>query len=426
MDALSRPLGFEERESVKVLVVVRWAVLGALVLLFDYPLRADTGAIIFVGWLVCTAGLLNLALQWLLASGRAIPLWFPLAIGVFDAAAITGGVAVSDGFDNGGYLLYYPALMGFAALFRGRVGITYCVAIMVVYTVMSVTAYEHFDRTSVSDWHDLGLRLITMMAAVLIAYLLVRVERERRERAVAAETMKQQEVLALEEQTREMERRAERERLRLTRDIHDGVSQGVYMLSLGLESAAHQMSLEGRDGKESERMEALVRLSKRTLLEARGLLFDLGSVMGGDTQLDALVHHQADEFRAVTGIAVSVTTSEMAAPLPATTVAEVYRVMQESLANIYRHSAATTVRIELRESAAGTILMVADDGIGFRPDDVQGRGHGLRTMRERSALIGAQLEVRSTPGVGTCLSLTIPPARPAAQEVENRDSRVAR
>ncbi|MGH7753630.1 MAG: hypothetical protein ACREN5_12510, partial [Gemmatimonadales bacterium] len=228
MNALTRPLGFEQRESMKVLAILRWVLLAALLVVVDYQPFDDTRGFVAVGVLIALALALNLILQWRLVAHRQIQLWAPLAVGAYDAAAITAGIAVIDGFDNTLYVLYYPALMAFTALFSGRIGITYSAAIIGVYALLSVSIYERFDTSSGSDWRELGLRVTTMAAAALLSYLLVRVERQRRMRAVNAEAERQHEVRALQQRTLDLERAADEERRRLLREVHDGVSQGVY------------------------------------------------------------------------------------------------------------------------------------------------------------------------------------------------------
>ncbi|MGH2608282.1 MAG: sensor histidine kinase [Tepidiformaceae bacterium] len=406
MNALTRPLGFEQRESMKVLVVVRWVLLAALLVVVDYQPFHDTRGFVGVGSLIVVALALNLIAQWRLIAHREIQLWVPLAIGAYDAAAITAGIAVIDGFDNTLYVLYYPALMAFTALFPGRIGLTYSAAIIGAYALLSIGIYERFDTASLSDWRELGVRVATMGATALLSYLLVRVERQRRLRAVEAEAERQREVQALQQRTLDLERSSDEERRRLLREVHDGVSQGVYMLSLGLEGALHDLEAAAPDPGR-DRLDALVRLSKQTLLESRGLLFDLSGVMRGESRLDELVRHQADEFRAITGIATSVSIQGEPQILPATTVAELYRVIQESLANIYRHAGAATVELELHQRD-GTLLRITDDGRGFVVEEARGRGHGLRTMEERAALIGAAVCVTSAPAAGTTVTVTIP------------------
>ena len=87
--------------------------------------------------------------------------------------------------------------------------------------------------------------------------------------------------------------------------------------------------------------------------------------------------------------------------------AAVYRVAQEALHNVVKHAHATQVWLSLQETAQAVCLSVRDDGRGFDPE-AQGRGTlGQRSMRERAAGIGADLQVSSAPGQGTQVTLTL-------------------
>jgi signal transduction histidine kinase len=85
----------------------------------------------------------------------------------------------------------------------------------------------------------------------------------------------------------------------------------------------------------------------------------------------------------------------------------VYRIVQEALANVARHGQARRVSVQLARHGARVTVTVRDDGVGFRPETGRGRGFGLVTMRERAALIGGTLAVRSAPQRGPEVKLTV-------------------
>ena len=88
-----------------------------------------------------------------------------------------------------------------------------------------------------------------------------------------------------------------------------------------------------------------------------------------------------------------------------------FRVAQEALHNIRKHSRATSVEVRLEPRERGFVLIIADDGVGFDPIEVEAgeRGHlGLPAMRERAELAGGRLEVTSRPGSGTTIQLWLP------------------
>ena len=109
-----------------------------------------------------------------------------------------------------------------------------------------------------------------------------------------------------------------------------------------------------------------------------------------------------------TGIAVSV---NLAGEYPVLPDAEqaLFRLAQEALANVSKHAEAGQVEIALARAESATTLTIADDGRGFDPADVKGRGLGLHSMRERIEALGGELAVESAPGSGTRLVARLRP-----------------
>jgi len=94
-----------------------------------------------------------------------------------------------------------------------------------------------------------------------------------------------------------------------------------------------------------------------------------------------------------------------------------YRIAQEALTNVARHSHAENVEVILERRADHVLLIVEDDGVGFDPDGKEGapgQGFGLLGMRERAALIGASLQIESAVGKGTTILVRMAAAAPAA------------
>lgn len=403
LSAMLAPVSPERRESVRIIVAVRW--LLVLATLFVVNVRPGTTAreqAVLVT-LILAGALVNLALQLGIARKRGFPTGLPVLAALADAAAITAAVGTVDGFENPGFVLYYPALVSFSLAFSGAASVYYTAAVVTAY-LGATTFRSGFDWSSAGDQHELVLRIATMAASVLAANMVVRIERERRQRAVAAEAARQEQVLALEQRTRDLERHAEDERARLVREVHDGLSQGAFMLSLGLETTAAELARHDLPAPTIARVEALVRVSKQNLLETRNLLYDLRDAMAGGT-LSGLLENQLSEFRSITGIGTSLTIEGDERPIRPALISEVYRVVQEGLSNCFRHAAASEVAALLRFGETHLELSLADNGRGFE----SGRpgGHGLRTMAERVALLGGVFDINST-GTGTKLLATIP------------------
>jgi signal transduction histidine kinase len=85
---------------------------------------------------------------------------------------------------------------------------------------------------------------------------------------------------------------------------------------------------------------------------------------------------------------------------------EIFRIVQEGLANARRHAGAKRAWVEIGERAGDRFVQVRDDGGGFTPETTEG-GQGLRNIRDRATSIGAALSLRSTPGVGTSLEVVL-------------------
>lgn len=396
----------ERRSALTVLVAMRWMLIAGALFQVNYRPGSDPGAFWLLNGLALGAVALNGALQYLLADERPIRLWFPITVGCYDAVAVTGAIAAVDGFGNPSFLLYYPALLAFVLVFPGKWSFVYTAGVMVAYTVAAVGPHDTFDRESATDQKALVLRLLTLAIAALTANLVVRLERTRRLEAVAAEAERAAEAFAAEQRAAAAERRVEDERRRLSREVHDGISQRVYMLALGLETAGVAAERTG-DSALTERIDALHRVSMEALFETRNLLFDLGQVMAGRAELAELVRNQAREFTAITGIAAKVNVEGEVPAIPPSTVGEVFRIVQESLANVMRHSGAERTSIDLRYLPGTLAVRIADDGKGFDAQALR-EGNGLTNMRERAAALGGGATITSAPGMGTTVEVTIP------------------
>ena len=386
---LRSPLDAERRSILPIQILMRWTLVATALLIIVWEPRSSGASYVGLVAIVVGAAALNAWMHWRLARGEPIAVGLPTLAGVYDAVAITAGLRIVEGFDNLNFALYYPALLALTIVFPGRWSLLYAGATMAAHSVL-VTTHSSFDWGSSQDVKDLGVRLITVAVVVAIANLAVSIERRLRARAVGAAVA------------------AHAERQRVSREIHDGVAQGVYMLAVNLEANTKVIERQTDDEALQQRMRALVRLSKQTLLETRGLLIDMGPAFAGEEGLASLLEHHASEFSAVTGIPVRVETSGDDPQLPPATVGELYRVLQEGLANVYKHADAHEAQLRLAHTAGSVTLEVVDDGRGFEPGVLDGPGHGLANVRERAELLGGELVVESAPGRGTRLALTIP------------------
>jgi signal transduction histidine kinase len=191
---------------------------------------------------------------------------------------------------------------------------------------------------------------------------------------------------------------ATEERQRLARELHDSVSQALYGIALGARTAR---TLLDRDPPAAvEPVDYILSLAEVGLAEMRALIFELRPESLESEGLNAAIRKQVEAVQARHGIQVDFLPCEEP-DLPLAVKEAAYRIAQESLTNVVKHSQATQVRVILASTDAGLELEVADNGTGF---DTAGDfpGHlGLRSMRERAEKSGGRLEISSQAGVGT-------------------------
>jgi two-component system sensor histidine kinase UhpB len=206
----------------------------------------------------------------------------------------------------------------------------------------------------------------------------------------------------LEEERRESARAAlaaqEAERVRIARELHDEVGQALTAVVLQLERAARETgSAHVADAREDARatLEEVREIARRLRPEA---LDDLG--------LRSALAALTLEVSRRTGLRIE---RRMSRRLPALSAEEelvVYRVAQEALTNVVRHSEARAARLEIAPRDGRVELTVRDEGSGFAPDGAPDGG-GLRGMRERAVLVGATLAIESAEGEGTTVRLSL-------------------
>jgi len=233
---------------------------------------------------------------------------------------------------------------------------------------------------------------------------------EERARLVGELTAAQAEVEALSR-----DRGAAVERERLARDVHDTLAQTLAGLAILSERAGRQLG-EGRADAAADSIATVERLSRDALDEARAIVSRLAAVPT-DAAIGDAVDRLVSRFRAEAGLTIDLDLQlDSAGVLSRESQLVLLRCLQESLANVRKHAAATRVEVRVSAGPDGAAqLTVADDGRGF---DVAARrdGFGLEGMAERVALAGGDFEVSSNPGGGTTLVVRLP-ATPADRVV---------
>ncbi len=201
------------------------------------------------------------------------------------------------------------------------------------------------------------------------------------------------------------------ERERLSRELHDGLAQLVAYLLVRIDTVSGLVSA-GRRDEAVEELERLRGVADDLYADVRESISGLRTRVSERGLLPA-VREYLEAFEDRFGIAVSLQAGQLPPSLPPLAEAQLFRILQEGLANVRKHSGAREARVELnhRESSDLLELVVADDGKGFSPAAVtgpQGKSYGLATMRERAISIGGTFRVESEPASGTRVTVEVP------------------
>jgi len=218
----------------------------------------------------------------------------------------------------------------------------------------------------------------------------------------------------LEYERRDSGRRAlmaqEGERRRVGQELHDEIGQQLTALILTLDRVT---------AGDATRLAEAREMARDTLVEVRNLAQRLRPDALEDLGLRSGLASLASRFARATGIAVESTLPAVLPPLASEVELVVYRVAQEALTNVARHSGARHARLEVRVDRDRVILRVTDDGVGLPPG---ADGTGLRGMRERALLVGADWRATARPGDGTEVVLVVPLPPPGAAPVQAPDA----
>jgi signal transduction histidine kinase len=212
----------------------------------------------------------------------------------------------------------------------------------------------------------------------------------------------QREIRRLEIQARQAE---EEERRRIGRELHDEAAQSLLLLRLQLE-----MIERDAPGPLRPRLAEARGIAERTVVELRRIVAALSPAVLDRLGLGPALRQLAMRFRSMHPAHLRLRISVPSEELSRQTQEVIYRVAQETLQNIAKHSQATDVNLSLRAADKSIRLSVVDNGVGFCAEKAWRKpmSFGLAGMRERAALLGGTLAVRSAPGKGAAVTLELP------------------
>ncbi len=203
----------------------------------------------------------------------------------------------------------------------------------------------------------------------------------------------------------EADRSALEERARLARELHDGLSQDLWLAKLKVGRLA---SLPGL-GPEAMTLSAELGDAIDTgLADARQAIIALRWVGDADAAFGDQLGRYVDDFADRSGLRAEFACEHGLPGLAARPEAEMLRIVQEALNNVRRHADATVVRVQVATEAGLLRVGVLDNGGGFDPEVIGDSAFGLRSMRERASLIGGRLVLDSRPHDGTRVWVEVP------------------
>jgi signal transduction histidine kinase len=195
------------------------------------------------------------------------------------------------------------------------------------------------------------------------------------------------------------------ERQRLARDLHDSVTQSLYSLSL-FSRAGREAAEDGDKDRLSHSLAELERNTLHTLREMRLLLYELRPADLAQEGLTRAIELRLNSVERRANVRVEVALDDIPT-LPVEVEVNLYRIVEEALNNVVKHTTATCVSLELKRVGRDLRLCLTDDGQGFDPT-LNIAGMGLRNIRERAGRLGGQVSIRSQHGSGTRVEVTIP------------------
>jgi len=208
------------------------------------------------------------------------------------------------------------------------------------------------------------------------------------------------------------------ERNRMAREIHDTLTQEFAGILLHLEA------VNGLDASEnaSEYLARARELAKSGLEDARRMLLGLRPKSLEDADLSDALNQLADRFSRDCGINCTFSASGRSHKLPEDIENELYRVAQEALCNVRKHSRAASVSILLSHTSAGVVMVIKDNGQGFamKQPEPGAHGFGLPAMYERANRLGGRMDINSGQTIGTEIRMSVPLSGEPSKERNNQ------
>jgi len=388
-------------------IVVRMGViLGSAFIYFAwYGFSLDPALAPYVTLFAVDIVFLVTFLSWPWLQRRLGRLYLPMALSVASAIPIVEAryLYVLYGDGNAARLwLVFPflsvPLILIAWQYEYRHVVIYCISTALFEWILIITI-QHPTAMGIAS--EVEMLLARSAFFILVGYIvcnLVEAQREQRQALAEANEKLVRYAATLEELT------ISQERNRLARELHDTLAHTLAALSVQLEAIATVWQTAPE--RAARMLDRALGTTRSGLDETRRALQALRATPLEDLGLGQALQHLARNVAERGGLGLQLDILDRIPDLSPEVEQCFYRVGQEALDNVAKHADAQRIAVSLREDGGRLILMVSDDGVGFATDAVASEYRfGLQGMRERADLIGATLDIESSPGQGTVVRL---------------------
>jgi len=204
------------------------------------------------------------------------------------------------------------------------------------------------------------------------------------------------------------------ERWFIAQELHDNIAQSLAYLNMQTKLLEDRLQSELK-APVLEEFHKIRNVIQDTYQDVRNMLIDFRIQMKEDEGLEPALRRHCREFSARTGIETDLTGAADLPLFEPSVQTQVFRMIQESLANVRKHARAKKATVAIQSTASGLRIVVQDNGDGFdlRTVEDMARGHmGLSIMKERAANLGGTVQITTAPGQGTSVRIEIPITRP--------------
>jgi len=199
----------------------------------------------------------------------------------------------------------------------------------------------------------------------------------------------------------------EEERANIAREIHDELGQVLTVMKIRITLLSNKLRDDQKELK--ERIESVSAMIDDTVEKVQRITSKLRPDILDELGLIPAIEWQAEEFKKVTGINYSLSLMQDEISIDEEKSTAIFRIFQEALTNVMRHSSATKVNISIQKKEKNLILKIKDNGKGIKPEQIKDpRSLGLIGMKERAMIFGGEVTIEGMPGSGTEVIVEMP------------------